>query len=71
MIAARVESNMIARLSLALYQIWSNRRAQDLVEYALAAAFVAVTVSAFFPPSIAPSISTVFSKIGDVFGKHP
>ena len=43
--------------------LWTDCRAQDLVEYSLAAAFVAVTVSAFFPPAIAPAISTVMSKV--------
>jgi Flp pilus assembly pilin Flp len=62
---------MIERLSLSLYRFWLDRRGQDLVEYALAAAFVAVTVSAFFPPSLAPSISRVFSKLDGVFSNIP
>ncbi len=36
---------------------------QDLIEYALLAAFVAVAVAAFLPPNVAPAISTIFSKI--------
>ena len=50
----------------ALYQIrqfLSDRRGQDLIEYALMAAFVAVAGGAIFPTTIAPSISTIFSKI--------
>lgn len=43
--------------------IWKNREGQDLIEYALLAAFVAVAVAAFLPPTVAPAISTVFSKI--------
>ena len=62
---------MLNKISLKLWKVWSDHKGQDLVEYALAAAFVAVTVSAFFPPAIAPSISTVFSKVGDVFASQP
>ena len=43
--------------------LWADRRAQDMVEYSLAAAFVAVTASAFFPPAIALAISTVMSRV--------
>ncbi len=61
---------MLNMISSKVWKIWSDNKGQDLVEYALAAAFVAVTVSAFFPPAIADSISTVFSKIGDVFASQ-
>lgn len=60
---------MISKLSCMVWRLWSDRRAQDLVEYSLAAAFLAVAVSAFFPPTIAPSISSIFSKINDILGK--
>ena len=46
--------------------IWSlrrNRKGQDLVEYALMAASIAVAVGAVFPASIAPNICTIFSKV--------
>ena len=36
---------------------------QDLIEYALMAGFVAVAGGAVFPTTIAPGISTIFSKI--------
>ena len=38
-------------------------RGQDLVEYALLTGFVAVACGAIFPTSVAPSISTIFSKV--------
>ena len=41
----------------------SDTSAQDLMEYALTAAFIAVAVAGFFPTSIAPNVSMVFSKI--------
>ncbi len=62
---------MLNMISLKVLKFWSDSKGQDLVEYALAAAFVAVSVSAFFPPAIADSISTVFSKVGDVFATQP
>ena len=62
---------MLNTISWKVWRIWSDNRGQDLVEYALAAAFVAVTVSGFFPTSLVPSISTVYSKIGDVFASQP
>ena len=42
-----------------------DARAQDLIEYALMAGFIAVA-SAAVMPQIAGSISTVFSKISSV-----
>jgi Flp pilus assembly pilin Flp len=40
-----------------------NTQGQDLVEYALMAAFVAVAAGAIFPTTIVPGVSTIFSKI--------
>jgi Flp pilus assembly pilin Flp len=47
--------------------MWLRRdvRAQDLIEYALMAGFIAVAAAALMP-NIASSISTVFSKISSV-----
>jgi Flp pilus assembly pilin Flp len=38
-------------------------RGQDLIEYALMAGFMAVAAGAIFPSTVAPNISTIFSKI--------
>jgi Flp pilus assembly pilin Flp len=38
-------------------------RGQDMIEYALLAAAIAIIVAGFLPPSIMPSVSTIFSKI--------
>lgn len=46
-----------------------DKRGQDLVEYALLAGFVAVAAGAIFPTSIAPNISTIFSKISSTFAR--
>ena len=41
---------------------------QDLIEYALMAATIAVAVSAIFPQGIAPNISAIFSKVNSSLG---
>jgi pilus assembly protein Flp/PilA len=46
-----------------LLRIWSNQRGQDLIEYALLAAAIAIVVAGFLPPSVMPSVSTIFSRI--------
>jgi pilus assembly protein Flp/PilA len=43
-------------------QCWKDQRGQDLIEYALAAGFVAVTAGVLFP-GIGKSVVTVFSKV--------
>jgi len=45
--------------------MWKNRQGQDLIEYALMAGFVAVAAGAVMP-SVATSISTIFSEISSV-----
>jgi pilus assembly protein Flp/PilA len=45
--------------------IWKDRRGQDLIEYALMAAFVAVAAGATIP-NVAVSISQIFSKVASV-----
>ena len=42
-----------------------DERAQDMVEYALLAGFIAVAAGAFLP-GIADGISTIFSKMGSL-----
>ena len=42
-----------------------DTRAQDLIEYALMAGFVAVAAGAVMP-GVASSISAIFSKVGSV-----
>ena len=54
----------LTRLAL-LLRTWKDTRGQDLIEYALMAGFVAVAAGAIMP-SVATSISTIFSQIGSV-----
>ena len=44
---------------------WSDRRGQDLVEYALAAGMVAVAAVAAMP-ALSATVSNVFAKIGSI-----
>jgi Flp pilus assembly pilin Flp len=46
-----------------LLQLWKDQRGQDFIEYSLLAAAVVIVVAGFLPPSVLPSISTIFSKI--------
>ncbi len=50
-------------LRLALLSLWSDQRGQDMIEYALLAATIAVIVAGFLPPAVMPAVSTIFSKI--------
>lgn len=48
-----------------LRRIWRELQAQDLIEYALMAGFVAVSAGALMP-GVAANISTIFSKVASV-----
>lgn len=56
---------LLALVALYLKQSWKDKSAQDLIEYALMAGFVAVAAGAIMP-NIAASISTIFSSIASV-----
>jgi Flp pilus assembly pilin Flp len=53
----------MTRIYSAALTLWNDVRGQDMIEYALLAAALAVVVAGFLPPTIMPSISTIFSKI--------
>jgi Flp pilus assembly pilin Flp len=46
-----------------MYRLWREEDGQDMIEYALLAATLAVVVAGIFPQSLMPSVSTIFSKI--------
>lgn len=48
---------------LRLIIFWKQEAGQDLIEYALITATLAIVVAGFLPPSIMPSVSSIFSKI--------
>jgi Flp pilus assembly pilin Flp len=51
-----------------LKKLWKENGGQDLIEYALLAATLAVVVAGFLPPALMPSVSTIFSKITSTLG---
>jgi len=58
---------MLRRLVLDtdLSRLWRNTSGQDMLEYALIAAFITVAAAAV-TPNVAASISTIFSQVGSV-----
>ncbi len=48
-------------------RLWKEQSGQDMIEYALLAAALAVIVAGFLPPQVMPSVSTIFSKITSSF----
>jgi Flp pilus assembly pilin Flp len=48
-----------------------NCQGQDLIEYALMAAAVAIVVAGFLPPQVMPAVSGIFSRILSVTGMMP
>jgi len=59
------------RTALSLRVLQQNRHGQDMIEYALLAAAIAVIIAGFLPPAIVPMVSTIFSKIVYAFGITP
>ncbi|MBS1834048.1 MAG: Flp family type IVb pilin [Acidobacteria bacterium] len=51
------------RMYQALGYLARDTKGQDLIEYALLAASIAVAVAATFPQTIAPAVSSIFSRI--------
>ena len=52
-------------ISIRIRTLISDDRAQDMVEYALLAGFIAVAAGATLPP-VAAAISTIFSKMNSL-----
>lgn len=57
--------NLIQLIRYGCARLAKDRRGQDLIEYALMAGFVAVAAGAVMP-SVATSISTIFSQVSSV-----
>ena len=55
----------MTRITNLILKLKSDKRGQDLIEYALMAGFVAVAAGAIMP-GVATSISTIFSKVASV-----
>ncbi len=52
--------------SNSLRNLGRDCQGQDMIEYALMAAMVAIAVAAFVPYTIIPSVSHVYSRLLDV-----
>jgi len=50
-----------------LKRLWRNESGQDMIEYALLCAALAIVVAGFLPPAVMPSVSTIFSKLTSTF----
>jgi len=44
-------------------RLWRDKSGQDLIEYALIVATIAIVVAGFLPPNLQPAVSGIFSKI--------
>jgi Flp pilus assembly pilin Flp len=53
----------MAKLFDAARRLLLDYRGQDMIEYALLAASIAVVIAGFLPPAVMPAVSTIFSKI--------
>lgn len=54
-----------------LKTLWLNKEGQDMIEYALLASTLVVVVAGFLPPSVMPSVSTIFAKISGYLDNAP
>ena len=54
---------MLKVLQEAALRLRHDQSGQDMIEYALLAASIAVVVAGFLPPAVMPAVSTIFSKI--------
>lgn len=59
----------MGRMIQVLRRLWMEEEGQDLIEYVMLVAFLAVAVSVFLPPTIAPAISGIFSRITTLLAK--
>jgi Flp pilus assembly pilin Flp len=53
----------MAKLFIAGHRLWTDVRGQDMIEYALLAAALAIVVAGFLPPAIMPAVTVIFSKV--------
>lgn len=53
----------LGKLSSCLFRLLHDRKGQDLIEYALLAAFMTVAAAAVMPTNIQSTTSVIFSRI--------
>ena len=52
-------------------QLVSDKRGQDMIEYALVAALVVVAVLSGLAPWVGPTLSQIFSRVGSALSATP
>jgi Flp pilus assembly pilin Flp len=57
--------------ALQLRRLQKDERGQDMIEYALLAAAIAIVVAGFLPQTLMPSVSTIFSEVVSSFNATP
>ena len=57
-------------LTIGTIRLWKDTEGQDILEYALIAAFLTVAAAAV-TPTVSGSISTIFSKVVSVLSSTP
>ncbi len=60
----------LTRLLLQLRRIRTDQSGQDMIEYALMAAAVAILVAGILPPRIMPAVNQIFTKIIDLMSSR-
>ncbi len=63
--------DMAKLFQAALHRVWRDERGQDMVEYALLAAAIAIVVAGFLPQTLMPAVSTIFSQVVSSFNATP
>jgi len=53
----------MVRIYASARRLWTDVQGQDMIEYALLAAAIAVIVAGFLPTTLMPAVSTIFSKV--------
>lgn len=52
-------------------RLWKDERGQDMIEYALLCAAIAVVIAGYLPPQIMPAVSGIFSTINHTLALAP
>ena len=66
-----MQSYLQFRFWRTVIRLRADRQGQDMIEYALMAAFLTVAVAAFFPTSLAPNMSQIMSKAASLLARAP
>jgi Flp pilus assembly pilin Flp len=53
----------MVKLYYGAFRIWRDVRGQDMIEYALLAAAIVVSVAGFLPVTLMPAVDSIFSKV--------